>query len=889
MTAGDELFVTIGGRDVGLQAVLQRVDAEMNKSAQSAVRLGQQYARLAQAQGQPALASQVLAGTMQRAGSATEQALIGIQTQASRLSSGTSFISEFGNAAKSSLLGIIGPAALATSAISGLIAIGKSFSDAFEFKAQLDATTASIKNQLVGFRDAGRTYQEASAFGRQYSITQQETNSILSSSTDILRTSTASVAQLEEALIRLQSRDVSKPISEASRALRELASGDVTSIKELFNIPAKDALKMRDEIVAGGDAVVVLTKYLNDAQIGMSALEQRTQGAVGRMNELKVAQEGAALAQAKWAEGPGMNILIAKTTGLLSITGQLEGKFGDVDAANDVFLSTLFKTGSITEALTARNAALSNSLSEVATTTFRAADADDRVTSSSQQVTSATERQAAAMQEAAAKSVADTAAKQAQAATTALLEGQTKAAADAFLALNPNISGSGVASAVAAGQISAAVAQYINMTIAAQNARNQLAQLQAQAGISPAIKAAAVSAGGGDVGRYITTPVDPKAKAEGAAAVARLKELNAQEKALADAKRDAIITNGTAAQKQALLNKEYQDASRIYGENSEKTIRAKTALDQLTASQAKAHSGGAGGVKLSDQQKLNNALLSDQEKYEQKYDDLDAQHEQRRLDIMLDFQEKMLSAQRDFAQERLDSSASFYDQMGSIEGKSAGKIQKAASEAYEAASLEAGKIAQEKGADVADKYMDAQEQVISARAKRAADIEKAIENKDKGRAEYLKGVDAKYRAAEDAKLARIKEGEGSLASERDKRLQEENRNYEEQSGKLADHAEASADRRILAAERAGKAIDAEAAKAAGLASTYDRIAPAAPTGAATPIATATPAAAAPAGADPITAAVSDAKSAIVDALAAVERAARDTGNAVRGLNGKFAA
>ena len=257
--------------------------------------------RLATAQSRAGAAAAAKAASEARAevaslrlAQAQEKAALGAQK-------GAGYFEQMGDAAKSGILGIVGPAAVATAAISGTIAVAQSFKDAFNFKAELDASTASIKSQLDGFRNVNATYSEALAFGRQYNITQQETNAILSSSTDILRTSTASVSELETALIRLQSRDVSKPISEASRALRELQSGDTTSIKELFNVPAKDANRMKAEILAGGDAVKVLTSYLDTAKVGMDALKQRTEGAAGAINEAAQAQEALAIAQAKFS------------------------------------------------------------------------------------------------------------------------------------------------------------------------------------------------------------------------------------------------------------------------------------------------------------------------------------------------------------------------------------------------------------------------------------------------------------------------------------------------------------------------------------------------------------------------------------------------------------
>ena len=301
--------------------------ASDQQAADAALRLASARANLARAEGDEARALQILNTALQQNSGATETASLRVQTAAARLQNGTTFAKEFGDGLKSGLLGVVAPAALATAAIGAVTATVQSFVGAFNFKAELDASTASIKSQLDGFRDANATYDEAIAFGRQYNITREETNAILGSSTDILRTSTASVGELETALIRLQSRDVSKPISEASRALRELQAGDTTSIKELFNIPAKDANKMKAEILAGGDAVKVLTNYLDSAKVGMTALGQRTQGAAGKMRELAQAQEDLKLAQADFAQGPGLLILQGQIRTTSGLTRVLSGDF----------------------------------------------------------------------------------------------------------------------------------------------------------------------------------------------------------------------------------------------------------------------------------------------------------------------------------------------------------------------------------------------------------------------------------------------------------------------------------------------------------------------------------------------------------------------------------
>ncbi|MBK9944216.1 MAG: hypothetical protein IPP13_21660 [Kouleothrix sp.] len=274
------------------------------------------------------------------------------------------------NAFKSGLAGVVGPAAVATAAIGGVIAVANSFKEAFTFKAQLDASTQAIEAELQGFRDVGRTLQDAEAFAKKYNITKQETNAILSSSIDILRSSKSSVTELESALIRLQSKDISKPISEASRALRELASGDVTSIKELFNIPAADAHRMKNEIAAGGDAVQVLTRYLNDAQIGMGALEQRTKGAVGEMNRLKVAQEELKLAEGQVAASSGgMAFLKAR----IELTRMFANELGYNNHALDDNATAIFNW---LNALAGAEPVITSATSA----TLVSADADDRKT-----------------------------------------------------------------------------------------------------------------------------------------------------------------------------------------------------------------------------------------------------------------------------------------------------------------------------------------------------------------------------------------------------------------------------------------------------------------------------------------------------------------------------
>jgi hypothetical protein len=313
----------------------QRHATETQRTAAASNRAATEAQRLATEQQRTATTAANAAAAHARAEKATLQYAQAQERAANSSSRAAGFAQQMGDAFKGSLLDIVGPAAVATAAIAGVVKVAESFGEAFQFKAQLDSTTASINSQLGSVRDMSTVWAEAAAVGRTYRITQEQTNAILASSVDVLRTSEASVGELEIALLRLQSRDPSKPISEAARALRELNAGDTATIKELFNIGAQDANRMKNEIQGGADAVRVLSDFLDRAGSGMNILEQRTTGAMGKMNELAVKQEELALAQAKFAQGPGMEILLLQIEATEGATQALSGELEGVVTISD--------------------------------------------------------------------------------------------------------------------------------------------------------------------------------------------------------------------------------------------------------------------------------------------------------------------------------------------------------------------------------------------------------------------------------------------------------------------------------------------------------------------------------------------------------------------------
>lgn len=882
MSQPDELTVTVGGRDVGLEAVLKKVDAEMQQSADRAVRLGQQYARLAQAQGSPTAAANILAGTMQRAGAASEQSLIGISTQSARLATSSQGLqasiaglggqlSGLGGTA-GQLAGSIGNLAGSFGTLGGVgaaIGLGKIAVDLSVAGANADLLRERFDSLAVSAGTTGDALITAlrAASGGEIS--------------DLNLTLAANKAQLlgvadsaeEFGVLMGIARDRAQQMGiSTTQAFNDLTTGlgrgsalildnlgIIVSVKEANEQYAASLGKTASALTEAEQKQALINQVLAQGRASFDATGGAVQSTAGTFARLGASSENARNSIGSFLS-QGLTPIAAQATqttdalgglfnGINSFLGglsQLGAAAVDDTAALAAFDAEMQRSGDTAQAEAAYQTALAQATASVVPPTVAAtaaiiqgggaynayAQAANAGGIAAQAAAAQIQFSAQAMQQSAEASVLAAAQHQAQTAATAALAQETNAAAQAFLNLNPGIDAAGIAAAIAAGRVPPLVGQLAALMQQANATAGAMAQLAAQqAGVKGI--SALFNAGAGAAVNF-----------QGA----------------------------TAGAFGGLAGGAPRDLSgAIKFPKPPKPPR-----------------GGSGGTRLSDQQKLQNSLLASQEQYEQKSEDAAAQHAADVVKINQDFYAKMREAQRDFDQSQLEGRAGFYDSLGQIENQ---KIAQAASAAYEAASVEAGRIAQEQGADVAEKYMQAQEQIISARAKRLAEIEKAEKDKDTGRAEYLRGVDQQYKAAEDARLARIQEGEGSIASERQKQLDEAAAKENEAQEKIGLAADRAADKKIAASDRAGQAIDTEMAKAAALAATYDRvgqsgsragITPAA--GApATPSATPTVAPAAPAGEDPALAALDSIRAAVDAAAAAIVSATRDTTGAVRSL------
>jgi hypothetical protein len=440
------------------------------------------------------------------------------------------------------------------------------------------------------------------------------------------------------------------------------------------------------------------------------------------------------------------------------------------------------------------------------------------------------------MEKSAQESIVDAEAKRLQAELTRQLQEEANAAVNEFLRLNPTIDAAGVASLQAAGKIDPFIGQLAQLRLEAAKTASTIVQMNS------------ILAGGagGLLPKGLTERGPSAADRFGAGA--------------------GSSEAGEALRIQALIN----------------------AAFPTVETGRKGRSGG-GGSKVSDQQKLHNQLLADQEKFQSQYETAELEHAKRRLEIEEDFAEKRLQAEENFRSARLDSEASFYDALGQITDHG---LQQAYSAQYEAALLEAEQLAREKGYDVGQAYMEAKEAALKAQMQREQEIKDAEAEGDTNKAEYLRGVDEKYRAAEERKIELAKQGNDSIAQQHQQALSDEALRYEEAQGKIAEASDRATEQKINNAIRSGKAIDTENLALERQAKLLDQIGgqSSARSGApvAAPASSAAPASGTPTASDPAQASAGDLQkliTAVEEAKAAIEAVERATRDGAREVSG----
>lgn len=332
-----------------------------------------------------------------------------------------------------------------------------------------------------------------------------------------------------------------------------------------------------------------------------------------------------------------------------------------------------------------------------AATTMQSADAEDRRAE-------AMRGSIIAQQQATATTILEAQAKEASTAQSQLLEAQIQMVAQAYMALNPNIDGAGVASAVAAGKIDASVGAYINMQLSIAKARAELAALQAQAGM----------AGGAVEGRAERdTPADRAGAAAAGAAAQRERAA-----ALAAAKSAQVMATGTTAAKRAELQKQYNDAVAAHGRESAEAENAQTKLLQLEQQGGSKRTGAkaTAGTRLAAiEQKTGDKLADIDKATQQKLAAIDKKAADDRIAAQKRLSQAMAQSA---ASRRADNEADDLDLIGVKDEKEAAKLndreraQAASREREKAAAAEAREAMAAGDAETAEKVYAAREEQI---------------------------------------------------------------------------------------------------------------------------------------------------------------------------------
>lgn len=710
MTEAAELVVTLRGADVGLSALLRRIEGDLAKSdraaikaeqgavqlAQAHVRLATAAERLSQAENQTAASTQRLAQSTAQTEAAQNRAAI----TALRLAREQEKVAQ---ASSKSGVGALprtfaGLTTEVQSAAAGMLSFGaalgaasalaQSFNDAIDFKANLDATNASVAIQLNGIRDSGAVFAEAQAYGDKYKLTQQEIADTVQASVGIFRSSRASVEDTFGVLQRLTVLAPGKSIADAAFSVRELASGDITSIAEQFNISRTKAYEMRDAINSGKDVVAVLAQFLDQSGVSMDALRLKTEGVLGAQRDLARATEELQLAQAAFATGPGLSILQAQIDVTRGATRLLTGEFGEMAASLQLATGNNDPLANIIASMLRGGQAASDYTDELA----RGTSGGTEWAAAQNQAATAANGMSAAIQTA-AQTLAEEADKKALSAQKA----------QDLLIVQDNLARIGAS--VAAGFVTSAQAA---------------AFLANQYGITTAQAEALISA-----------------QARLAGGQARLASQAAQTRNLATPGFNAPGRQGA-------------DESTVFA--TIKTTQATILQEEKKAEAARLKAAKTGGgARVSQEQKTQQQLASTVSDYQSKI-----------AQIEKDGLIKRQAAENSLRQAQLSGRAGFYASLANIDDNA---LRQDLSARYEQAAAAAAQIAQTQGADAAQAYLEASQKAIEGEAAIQGQIADAKKAGNDGQAAYLEGVLKLQQAANAEELRQIQEKGSAIAAE----------------------------------------------------------------------------------------------------------------------------
>jgi hypothetical protein len=187
----------------------------------------------------------------------------------------------------------LGAATVAAGAFHGAM---QGAAEGYKLLADIDQSQRALGTLMGSVNEGNKTMAEAIRFGEKYGFTQREMSAAAAQAATIFNTTTESTEKTLEVLGRLAAINPAEGLEGATVAFKELASGDITSIAERFNIARGAANRMKDEIAAGADPVKVLDKALADMGATTDVLNNRLKGPNAGLVKMELAVEKAKLA-----------------------------------------------------------------------------------------------------------------------------------------------------------------------------------------------------------------------------------------------------------------------------------------------------------------------------------------------------------------------------------------------------------------------------------------------------------------------------------------------------------------------------------------------------------------------------------------------------------------
>lgn len=199
-----------------------------------------------------------------------------------------SLSAQFTGSLKEGLLGIVGPAALAAGAIAAVGGAITGVADAARDALSLQQTSAGLRIAA----GSAQTYADALEIARRNQVlfggTVEENRAALIGLANISRTSGVALTSIDEVVRQLKASDPAATFEDASIALREFLSGDITSLAERFELPRSALRELADESVSSEEKLRRLGEMLLQAGYSADTAAEAVPKATREINTLGV-------------------------------------------------------------------------------------------------------------------------------------------------------------------------------------------------------------------------------------------------------------------------------------------------------------------------------------------------------------------------------------------------------------------------------------------------------------------------------------------------------------------------------------------------------------------------------------------------------------------------